>query len=477
MQYFLSLIFFLFALILFGTLANAHFFLTDKNPHEDGIKFWAFSLFFAIVGYFFFGYGTAVSPPQIKSNVVFITLGNVFYITSIVFQTMFCVSITKTVPKKVVWLSIAILIFFGIYFEFTRGTKVFSEKIVIIAAIVLTLLTIQIFFLMKAFRSKQSKQILLLIIFTVVELTLVVSRILLAKQIGEVVNYADIPIPLITITVFNFAFSVLSYTTMSGYWSEQTAIRKTYILKENERISQLLNERDKLIDSLFKVNKTIVTGALSASLAHELNQPLTAINANIFLLEELLKSKLINVEDIKPIVSQISSDNMRTGYIVKSLSSIFKDEKVALEVRLIDRLIDEVLKIISPECIEKNIRLTLNIEEGLQAKINQNEIKQLMLNLLNNAIAVLYEFKPVDRRINIEAKKENDFLSISVADNGSGVSQEMQNVLFELLTSDKKSGLGLGLWLSRHIAIRHRGSLNFENQTSGGAKFVLKIPI
>jgi signal transduction histidine kinase len=101
---------------------------------------------------------------------------------------------------------------------------------------------------------------------------------------------------------------------------------------------------------------------------------------------------------------------------------------------------------------------------------------QVLLNLLNNAIQALSQFDRPNKVITLEVLDGLDFVEISVADNGNGVAPEFQSQLFELLNTTKKTGMGIGLWLSRHIVTRHKGSIHYENAVGGGARFVIRFP-
>jgi C4-dicarboxylate-specific signal transduction histidine kinase len=226
-----------------------------------------------------------------------------------------------------------------------------------------------------------------------------------------------------------------------------------------------------------KANKTAATGALSASIAHELNQPLGASNLNIQFLKMKLEKGVLNPELGKEILDSLEEDNKRAATIVRSLRSIFTEgESNAQEVRLSD-LIAKVLDIVKPELKSKNIQIQLRVDEGLLIKVNPTEIEQVILNLLNNAIQALANAGTLQRRIAIEAIKVGKFVQLSISDNGEGVPAEFKSQLFELLSTTKKTGMGLGLWLCKHIVTRYGGSIRYEDVFGGGARFVFELPL
>jgi signal transduction histidine kinase len=109
-------------------------------------------------------------------------------------------------------------------------------------------------------------------------------------------------------------------------------------------------------------------------------------------------------------------------------------------------------------------------------KVNPAEIEQVILNLINNAIQALANSGTLQRRITIGATKSDQLVRLSISDNGDGVSAEFKPQLFQLLSTTKQSGMGLGLWLCKHIITRYGGSIHYEDTIDGGATFVFELP-
>jgi C4-dicarboxylate-specific signal transduction histidine kinase len=134
------------------------------------------------------------------------------------------------------------------------------------------------------------------------------------------------------------------------------------------------------------------------------------------------------------------------------------------------------LDIVTPELRSKNIQIQLRVDDGLLIKVNSAEIEQVLLNLLNNAGQSLANSGTLQRRISIEATKVKKSVRLSISDNGGGVSAEFRPQLFDLLSTTKQSGMGLGLWLCKHIVTRYGGSIHYEDALGGGATFVVELP-
>ena len=274
-----------------------------------------------------------------------------------------------------------------------------------------------------------------------------------------------------TFAIYVSIFGVMLLLGLILFWFWNKRLKN-----EKARIQALLDERERMVGSLLKANKTAATGALSASIAHELNQPLGASNLNIQFLKMKLKKGMLNPELGKEILDSLEQDNKRAATIVKSLRSIFTEgESNTQEVQLGDLLLS-VLDIVKPEIKSKNIQIQLRVDDDLLIQVNSAEIEQVILNLLNNAIQALAKSGAPQHRIVIEAIKAGKSVQLSVSDNGPGVPADFKPHLFELLSTTKQTGMGLGLWLCKHIVTRYSGSIHHEDLVGGGARFIVKFP-
>ena len=255
------------------------------------------------------------------------------------------------------------------------------------------------------------------------------------------------------------------------------AIRYDFVKEEKNQVERLLLERESLIANLLKANKTAATGALSASIAHELNQPLCATDLNIQLLKTRLGKSQLNFDSEKKVLDALDEDNKRAALIVSSLRSIFSDEDVITEYVDFGVVIDGVLEIVKPELRSRNIQIVLRVDKDLQVQVNPTEIQQIFLNLINNSIQAISTVKSYQGYIQIEAHQKNGMAQICISDNGDGVPKERKSELFELLNTTKQTGMGIGLWLCKHIVTRNGGSIYYEDTLSGGAKFVVQLPL
>ncbi len=274
-----------------------------------------------------------------------------------------------------------------------------------------------------------------------------------------------------TVAIYASSFGVMLLLGLILFWFWNKGLKK-----EKAQIQALLDERERMVGSLLKANKTAATGALSASIAHELNQPLGASNLNIQFLKMKLEKGALNPELGKEILDSLEQDNVRAATIVKSLRSIFVDDDVIPQEVQLGDLISKVLGIAKPELKSKNIQIQLRVDDDLVIQVNPAEIEQVILNLVNNAVQALDNSGTLQRRIVIEAIKAGKSVQLSVSDNGPGVPADFKSNLFELLSTTRQTGMGLGLWLCKHIVTRYSGSIHHEDLVGGGARFIVKFP-
>jgi signal transduction histidine kinase len=179
----------------------------------------------------------------------------------------------------------------------------------------------------------------------------------------------------------------------------------------------------------------------------------------------------------KEVLDALEFDNNRAATIVRSLRSIFTENHSQAEECDLADVISNVLDIIKPELKSKNIQIQLKMVEGVRVPMNSAEIGQVILNLLINAIQSLGDAKLSSRSIVIETQRDGNFALFSIRDTGAGIPAEFQQNLFQLLNTTKQSGMGLGLWLCKHIVTRYEGSIWYEDAAGGGAQFYFRLPI
>jgi signal transduction histidine kinase len=469
MKYANEIFFLVFAMILWGLLYGSRFILTMGKASQSE-KLWLTALTLTAASFTLFALASTIS-------LTLLTLANTCFIASFIYFGLFCRSLNGPIPRNVNIFVLASLLVFATLFEYLRQKGVFIERVGLISLIGVSCFAWELKEL-RRLKEIGSTQLRFLIYTIAIELALTIAR-LVALYIDGGLSTPNLYQESVISSSIRWAWlgiSILSYVAVLGYWLEKMSIEKTQVLQESSKITALLKEKERLIYGLLKANKTAATGALSASIAHELNQPLGASNLNIQFLKMKLEKGIINPELGREVLDSLEADNHRASTIVRSLRSIFSESDSSAEEVQLGNLISKVLDIITPELKLKNIQIQLQVNDQLMIKVNPAEIEQVILNLMNNAAQALANSGTLQRRITIEATKSGQWVLLSISDNGDGVSAEFKPQLFELLSTTKQSGMGLGLWLCKHIVTRYGGSIHYEDNVGGGARFLFELP-
>jgi signal transduction histidine kinase len=417
----------------------------------------------------------------------FLTIANTSFIVSVFLLIFLYRSWNQKPFTKIqillLWLIPVFIFFFYDYLRVMPGT--FKHRVALITITQEIFLIWQIWELRKHYRVDRTIVVRWLIFLTAFTLVGEICRtlwVLFGSTQTNFFLYAQDALAM-TLLWIGYGSTILVYVALGSFYLEKQIRKENQIAnalkstkEENERITELLKEKERLIYGLLKANKTAATGALSASIAHELNQPLGASNLNIQFLKMKLEKGVLNPELGKEVLDSLEEDNKRAATIVKSLRSIFNDSNASAEEVPVSELITKVLDIVTPELRSKNIQTQLRVDDDLIMKVNSAEIEQVILNLLNNAGQSLANSGTLQRRITIEAIKVGRSIRLSITDNGTGVPIEFKPQLFELLSTTKQTGMGLGLWLCKHIVTRYGGSIHYEDAIGGGARFIVELP-
>jgi signal transduction histidine kinase len=474
-----QIFFIAFSLIGLGLFLSALYQYRANGASGYGI-YWPFSVGIFSLSSFSFGIALWTHP-------FFLTIANTSFIVSVFLLIFLYRSWNQKPFTKIqtlfLWLIPVFIFFFYDYLRVMPGT--FKHRVALITITQEILLIWQIWELRKHHkidRTIVTRWLIFLTAFTLVGEICRTLWILFGSTQTNFFLYAQDALAM-TLLWIGYGSTILVYVALGSFYLEKQIRKENQIAnalkstkEENERITDLLKEKERLIYGLLKANKTAATGALSASIAHELNQPLGASNLNIQFLKMKLEKGVLNPELGKEVLDSLEEDNKRAATIVKSLRSIFNDSNASAEEVPVSELITKVLDIVTPELRSKNIQIQLRVDDDLIMKVNSAEIEQVILNLLNNAGQSLANSGTLQRRITIEAIKVGRSIRLSITDNGTGVPIEFKPQLFELLSTTKQTGMGLGLWLCKHIVTRYGGSIHYEDAIGGGARFIVELP-
>ena len=258
----------------------------------------------------------------------------------------------------------------------------------------------------------------------------------------------------------------------------QTALILVLLHEHRRRRQAEVQSRQRLLE-LTHMNRYATAGELSASIAHELYQPLGTILSNTEAAELFLNSPTPNLDKIKEILADIKRDDERASKIIHRLRSLLtkKTPKVCdIDVNV---AVGEVLEFLSPQATARKIVLASFLVPHLPPIVGDRiQLQQVILNLvLNGMEATRSEDKSGGRRVTVTTALSHDAtVEVSIADSGSGIPTDKLIDIFKPFYTTKEHGMGLGLSIARTIVEAHRGRIWAEN-TNGGAVFRISLPL
>ncbi len=220
-------------------------------------------------------------------------------------------------------------------------------------------------------------------------------------------------------------------------------------------------------------------GELASGIAHELNQPLTAIATNSFACIQMLEAGEMKKERLVDILDTIGSQAQHSGEIIKQLRQFIRKDQPERSIINVNKLISETLLFVQSEIRKSSIKVLKNLDENIpRVLVQPTQIEQVLLNLLKNAIEALHLIEKPNKILTISTEVAGDnALIVSVADNAAGIDHKIKEALFNPFITSKESGLGLGLSISQGIIEAHQGNLYLHSSNEQGTVFRFALPV
>jgi len=234
-------------------------------------------------------------------------------------------------------------------------------------------------------------------------------------------------------------------------------------------------ERRKEVTHLTRVANL---GELSGALAHELNQPLTAILSNAQAAQRMLAKKVIDLPEVREILHDIVLDDNRASEVIRRLRVLFKKGDAQLQPLDVNEVAAEVLDLAHSELVTRQVTGNYRMTPGLPVvRADRIQLQQVLLNLVVNACEAMGSTDPAARELSVSTGLgEDGLVRIEIADRGQGLPADTKDRVFEPFFTTKVNGLGLGLSISRSIIAAHGGRLSAANNPERGATFFVELP-
>jgi C4-dicarboxylate-specific signal transduction histidine kinase len=231
-------------------------------------------------------------------------------------------------------------------------------------------------------------------------------------------------------------------------------------------------------NALQHYSRVSMLGQMSASIAHQLNQPLSAILANAEAAQQMLRQDPVDLEEVKQICDDIVSQDQRAAAVIRRLGALFKRGEIQIQRVDLNALLSEVLELLHTNLVTDRITVATEMAESLPSfNGDKVQLQQVLLNLITNAVDAMRDTPVVMRRLIIGTDSTDEEIRLRVTDHGAGIaSEDLQNI-FEPFWSAKPAGMGIGLSICQSIVVAHHGTLTVANNPDGGATFFLAFPI
>ena len=216
-----------------------------------------------------------------------------------------------------------------------------------------------------------------------------------------------------------------------------------------------------------------VVGELTAMVAHEVNQPLTAILSNAEAGEILLRSPNPSLAELRQILVDIRDDDLRADAAIRGIRSLVRRQELQPHPADIAEIIAHVLKLTAGDALHRRVTIRQEIEDDLpKVSGDRSHLEQVLVILIVNAMDAMKETREASRELRVSVRKLNrEFVEVAVRDFGHGIADVNMPQLFDSLFTTKPEGMGLGLPIARTIVAAHGGRIWAENAPDGGAVF------
>ena len=230
-------------------------------------------------------------------------------------------------------------------------------------------------------------------------------------------------------------------------------------------------------EELAHLARVAMMGELTASLAHEINQPLSAIMSNAQAAKRYLNAPTPDMEEVKEIIDDIVKEDTRASEIIHRMRALLKKTELEVESVDLNSVFREIATLLNSDIVMRDVKIDLELDPLLPfVRGDRIQLQQVALNLVMNSLEALNERPRAQRWVRIRTGLKDSQVQAAVIDNGTGVSTGDPEKVFQPFYTTKTQGLGMGLPISRSIIIRHHGRIWAENNPEGGTTFYFSLP-
>ena len=225
-------------------------------------------------------------------------------------------------------------------------------------------------------------------------------------------------------------------------------------------------------------NRVSLMGEMTASFAHEINQPLAAIANSAAAARRFLDRGKMEPALLQEILKDMMEDSRRAGEIIRGIRSMVRKDTTVHTLLKLNSVISDTVRLVSTDVVARQCVVETELDPQLpEVKADPVQLQQILLNLIVNAMDAMESLPSVKRRIVISTRSDKgEVAEVSVRDFGTGLPQDRPDKVFDAFFSTKQQGMGMGLAIVRSIVETHGGTITASNEPDTGARIVIRLP-
>ena len=228
---------------------------------------------------------------------------------------------------------------------------------------------------------------------------------------------------------------------------------------------------------LTHVSRAAAMGELTASITHQLYQPMGAILGNAEAIQSMLEADETDLREVREGITDIVQDSLRVTEIFKGLRAFFRKDQIALAPLDLRSVVSEVVRLVRSDALFRNISFKFDVPATLpRAMGDRIQLQQAILNLILNAFDAVSGDREV-REVSVDLRREGNRLKLGVSDSGNGIEPSLLSKIFKPFYTTKPGGLGVGLSIAASIVKAHRGEVSASSVVGNGATFEISLPV
>ena len=251
----------------------------------------------------------------------------------------------------------------------------------------------------------------------------------------------------------------------------------TYIVATIDDITQarVFEERIETLNrEIAHISRQEMMGELATGLAHELNQPLTAITQNVDAAQNILRIVPAKKTEVAALLVEIDQQAHQAASIIRALRALVRKDENRPSAFGVRELIEQARRLVRSEARQHSIDIVFLKDKEFQVRAVRVQIAQVVVNLLRNAIEAIVESDCEEPRISISAEHIGELIRVSVEDHGQGIAEDLQ--LFTTFETTKRDGMGLGLSISKTLIEANGGEI-WHDRNAKGTRFSFTLPL